>query len=237
MKENNFNIGDIVVFNPKLAEEKRGYNGSWNKKFILAVEDINGDYLKFRSKQFKDIQRHYWSNKARFFRKANEEETFQYKTRSGFPVISSSEEEIKQIDHYVVIKVFPGVVIGNKFRPHNLNKDGTVKDYSGERMNLQNFHVSAEEIANSEFFKAIYKAKYELPIIAGYKGELVDGGWNIKYGCAKFNIHFFKDLYEITKVHGGVNTTRKIKSIKLDSDIEISIEQINQIIEYLDNEK
>jgi len=71
------------------------------------------------------------------------------------------------------------------------------------------------------------KAQIQLPTINGYTGSYENG--IIKYGCAEFTKMFFEHLNS-TNSHLG---NRTIKSIKLSSDVEISIEEIKQIVEYI----
>jgi len=77
------------------------------------------------------------------------------------------------------------------------------------------------------WFEKVYAPKYSLPTINGYSGSYENG--IIKYGCAEFSKMFFEHLNS-TNSHLG---NRTIKSIKLSSDVEISIEEIKQIVEYI----
>lgn len=79
-------------------------------------------------------------------------------------------------------------------------------------------------LATPEEIKA---AQIQLPTINGYSGSYENG--IIKYGCAEFSKMFFEHLNS-TNSHLG---NRTIKSIKLSSDVEISIEEIKQIVEYI----
>lgn len=71
------------------------------------------------------------------------------------------------------------------------------------------------------WFEPVYKPKYELPEINGYKGRLQDDC--IIYGCANFRDIFFTKLLEL---NNSDKSKRKIKSITLDSGVVITIEQI-----------
>ena len=77
------------------------------------------------------------------------------------------------------------------------------------------------------WFEAVYAPKYSLPTINSYQGSYENG--IIKYGCAEFSKMFFEHLNS-TNSHLG---NRTIKSIKLSSDVEITIEEIKQIVEYI----
>lgn len=77
------------------------------------------------------------------------------------------------------------------------------------------------------WFEPVYASQIQLPTIDGYRGYYEKG--IIKYGCAKFSKMFFEHLNS-TNSHLG---NRTIKSIKLSSDVEISIEEIKQIVEYI----
>lgn len=96
------------------------------------------------------------------------------------------------------------------------------------------------------WFTPVFKPKYQLPEINGYSGKLVDDGY-IVYGnnCARFDPAFFKELYSIIisqdasgkGMSYGALQNRKIKSITLDSGVVITIDQIKQIVAYIDNNK
>ena len=85
------------------------------------------------------------------------------------------------------------------------------------------------------WFEPIYeKEKKILPSINGYEGHL-ERGVTIVYGsnCAKFDRTFFEKLNKVNE--GGIN--RKIQSIKLDSGVEITMQQVREICEFLDENK
>lgn len=77
------------------------------------------------------------------------------------------------------------------------------------------------------WFEPVYAPQIQLPTINGYQGSYKSG--IIKYGCAEFSKMFFEHLNS-TNSHLG---NRTIKSIKLSSDVEITIEEIKQIVEYI----
>lgn len=79
------------------------------------------------------------------------------------------------------------------------------------------------------WFEPVFENTIKLPIINKYKGEF-DGEY-ITYGCAKFHKEFFQKLYTINNYNKSGN--RKIKSIKLDSEVEITMEEVEQIVKYL----
>jgi hypothetical protein len=89
------------------------------------------------------------------------------------------------------------------------------------------------------WFEPIYKEEKTLPKINGYEGKLEKTmqleGDLIVYGCAKFSTYWIEELYKaFEKIElFSKNNTRKLKSIKLDSGVEITIEQIKQIYEYI----
>jgi len=83
------------------------------------------------------------------------------------------------------------------------------------------------------WFEPIYEEEIKLPTINTYEGEIV--GKTIKYGCAILNITMLKKVLETTRIvspDGAGN--RSIKAIVLDSGVEISIKDIEQIKKYLD---
>lgn len=69
----------------------------------------------------------------------------------------------------------------------------------------------------------------ELPVINKYKG--IHRGGDIEYGCATFTKDFFQT---VRKASNGMGSNRTITSIKLSSGVEVSIEQINQILSTLE---
>ena len=87
------------------------------------------------------------------------------------------------------------------------------------------------------WFEPVYKEEKTLPKINGYDGLLKDD-YVVYNNCAKFHKRFFEVLNGFTKSHEQYNSNfkeqnRAIKSIKLDSGVEITIEQIKQIYEYI----
>jgi hypothetical protein len=89
------------------------------------------------------------------------------------------------------------------------------------------------------WFEPVYKEEKTLPKLNGYEGKLEKTmqleGDLIVYGCAKFSTYWIEELYKaFEKIElFSKNNTRKLKSIKLDSGVEITIEQIKQIYEYI----
>jgi len=74
------------------------------------------------------------------------------------------------------------------------------------------------------------------PKINGYEMEI--DGKNGSFGCAKFHKTWFQNLHsQITKRNNQVDSfeysNRKIKSFTLDSGVEITLEQLKEIVEYL----
>ena len=87
------------------------------------------------------------------------------------------------------------------------------------------------------------KALYKTPVVNGYGMKIVDNKMFevIAFGCARIPYRFFKD---IDCLSSGMKTSenllvcnRSIKSITLDSGVEISIEQCEEIVEYFNKNK
>lgn len=122
-----------------------------------------------------------------------------------------------------------GVVIKTVLK----QKIRTVKGTVAIRLDELTFNESIESHNKPVIFtfstnKWAEIVKDELPEINGYKGEFEMG--LVEYGCAKFSMGNLRAL------HGAFqNSTRDIKSIKLDSGVEITMDQINQIIKTYDN--
>jgi hypothetical protein len=85
------------------------------------------------------------------------------------------------------------------------------------------------------WFEPVYEEQKTLPKINGYQGEFVDdlNGAFIKYGCATFNVQFINELHGLIGRNKVLCGNKDIKSIKLNSDVEITTEQIKQIYEYI----
>lgn len=81
------------------------------------------------------------------------------------------------------------------------------------------------------------------PVINGYTMEIVkeDGGNRVKFGCAGFLDKQLIRLYKAITDSGvcGFNTyelysNRKVQSITLSSDVTITIDQLKEVVDYLD---
>jgi hypothetical protein len=81
------------------------------------------------------------------------------------------------------------------------------------------------------WFKPVYKETKKLPKINGYEGKVENEFVVYGNNCAKFHKQFFKNLSTVNEGNNWGN--RKVKSIKLDSGVEITIEQVKQIVDFL----
>jgi len=81
------------------------------------------------------------------------------------------------------------------------------------------------------WFEPVYAPKYNLPCINSFEGMVENG--SIVYGCAQFQGEFFKLLKSMNSMDQLSN--RKIKSITLDSDVIITMKEIEQIVEFINN--
>ncbi len=79
----------------------------------------------------------------------------------------------------------------------------------------------------------VYGIKYSLPQINGYSGQV--GNNKLVYGCAEFDINWFKTIDIDKAVKIGINRT--VKSFVLDSGVTITFDQVKQIRDYLNNVK
>jgi len=219
MKEE-FKVGDFVVFNSAQAERSGLKTTTWCKDFTLEISAVLKDTLEFSYENCKKggmnpAMECSCSNDIRHFRKATPEEIKAYNEKNNL-----------EIDHYEVVKAFPGVKIGEKF----------TKDEDGDYQNLSKDYVlGLADMQNNEFFKPVYKTKYELPKILGYKGVLSLGG-KIQYGCAEFSVLFLKELEAIFDRNKALGFNRSIKSITLNSGVTLSKEQIIQINQFVSNQ-
>lgn len=81
------------------------------------------------------------------------------------------------------------------------------------------------------WFEPVYKEEKTLPKINGYDGVLEKS--YVVYGCAKFNIKYIEELHGLINRNKVLLGNKDIASITLDSGVEITIEQIKEIYEYI----
>jgi len=81
------------------------------------------------------------------------------------------------------------------------------------------------------WFEPVYKEEKTLPKINGYYGVLEKS--YVVYGCAKFNIKYIEELHGLINRNKVLLGNKDIASITLDSGVEITIEQIKEIYEYI----
>jgi hypothetical protein len=79
-----------------------------------------------------------------------------------------------------------------------------------------------------ETWKPVYKETKTLPEISGYKGEITQLDKVVKYGCAHLSAKGIEEFLANKSI--GIN--RKINSITLCSGVEITIDQLQQIVDY-----
>ena len=102
------------------------------------------------------------------------------------------------------------------------------------------FSINYQKRKNAHLFTKLHQKGEIFPwvmrrTINGYEGEFVDdlNGYFIRYGCATFNIQFINELHGLIGRNKVLFGNKDIKSIKLNSDVEITTEQIKQIYEYI----
>jgi len=78
----------------------------------------------------------------------------------------------------------------------------------------------------SQWLEAYEYIRKPMPIINGYDGRLDEKGMVI-YGCASFHIQHLKSIVDNNELDFG---NRKIKSITFDSDVKMTIEEIEAIV-------
>ena len=127
-------------------------------------------------------------------------------------------------------KLKKGVLVKEFPQPH-MNKAYGIPAENGF---FESNVLIPKEIAQT--WEPVYEEN-KLPKINGYDGKL-DGDY-IVYGCATFGKTFFHDVYKLSNPEytGGKLQNKSVKSIKLDSGIEITMEQVSEIVEFLKNQK
>jgi hypothetical protein len=109
------------------------------------------------------------------------------------------------------------------------------------------FNVLSIE-TNQRYFGLFSKGKWaeiiksELPIINGCKGkdphsnQIYDYTSTVEYGCAILNVKSLEKILNAFKnlpLHGSGN--RQLQAIKLNTDVEITIEEMKEIVDYYKN--
>ena len=79
-----------------------------------------------------------------------------------------------------------------------------------------------------ETWEPVYKETKTLPEINGYKGEIIQLDKVVKYGCDQLSAKGIEEFLANKSI--GIN--RKINSITLCSGVEITIDQLQQIVDY-----
>lgn len=105
----------------------------------------------------------------------------------------------------------------------------TIGDYKDRP--LGGLHATFR-LATEEEIKAVSRS---LPKINGYNGEFLKSDNIIKYGCAKINIEGIRHLISAQINFNATGSNRNIALITLSSGVTITIEQIKQIIDYIDS--
>ena len=148
------------------------------------------------------------------------------------------EKEI--IGYLAPYDLFDGKVKKGTIYEFDLAIKGSNNPYAPKEKD-NSIHWSATRLPKEivETWEPVYKEEKQLPKINGYDGKVVkkiDGEY-IQYGCAEFHKRFFELLYGLHKEHAQYTNnfkgnTKVVKSIKLESGVEITMDQIKQIVEY-----
>lgn len=132
-----------------------------------------------------------------------------------------SSRKLSRVEN--VLSISGKIVNPNKIEYYNNFKNVPLYDNDGKLV----FRLATKE--------EIESFKPKLPQINNYSGKL-EGDYII-YGnnCAKFPTGFFRHLYNSNIVSNKYGN-RSIKSIELNTGVKITMEQIEQIVKYIDNQ-
>lgn len=91
-----------------------------------------------------------------------------------------------------------------------------------------------KELGIMDWFEPVYKPEKSLPKINGYDGKIEED--YVVYGCARLDKEYFLDLINniLALNRSKDKNNRKIHQITLDSGVTITIKELEQIKEYLD---
>jgi hypothetical protein len=164
----------------------------------------------------------------------------------GYLKIDGSLNDFKEITFeqfkkYVLKQDNMKEIIGYKVKDKKyLPFANKLHDYSANQpFNfIYKIHTSEFSIKNFKaagvldiWFEPVYEEDKTLPKINGYDGVLEKS--YVVYGCAKFNIKYIEELHGLINRNKVLLGNKDIASIKLDSGVEITIEQIKEIYEYI----
>jgi hypothetical protein len=118
------------------------------------------------------------------------------------------------------------------FKENNFLKSNEMcRDYLGYVENLKKAGVL------DLWFEAVYEEEVQLPIINGYKGEISGDRHThvVTYGCAILSVNKLKRILDAcnTVVSSGAGN-REVKAFVLDSGVEVTLKEIEQIVKYRD---
>ena len=136
--------------------------------------------------------------------------------------LTNNNMENKEIEYYEVLKQcwgLNGITWSKGQLLYVTNKDSLL------------YFKEIGLLDNLNYFKPVYKETKKLPKINNFDGK-VEGDFVI-YGnnCAKFHKQFFKNLSAVNVGNNWGN--RKVNSIKLDSGVEITMDEVKQIVDFL----
>jgi hypothetical protein len=162
--------------------------------------------------------------------KSKEEKTMKEKKIIGYKLKEQYEKYEK-----IVLKLL------------NISENRNLHTINDDKYDFSNGSIMHKEIKQAGvldlWFDPVYEEKKELPKINGYEGNYSKINGTIEYGCVQFKIENLVDLWECVKGFKEDKDdtftphNRTIYSFKLNSGVEITIEQLNQIVEYIDSKK
>ena len=224
-----FTIGEIYDEN-----ENAGEDLNWRLKDCLAVwpEDwklVEDDFILPENWYIKVISSGYFDKEGKYNRTK--------------PV--GTEITLKQFKKHV-LGMNDKKIIGYKLKDDAYKyEEAAAKILNDNKLSLtwvnDRFIFGRYSAAEKEFRKAgvldlwfepVYEEEKQLPDIVGYKGKVI--GDKLKYGCAEISISALEAIFNAYKIDFPNVGNRNIKSITLDSNIVINIEQIKQILDYID---
>ena len=114
--------------------------------------------------------------------------------------------------------------------------DGQFKDSNNETRDIKKSKGAYRHATPEEIKKWKEENEIKLPEINGFKGKA--NKEFIVYGdnCAKLKISWFKNIGDVSSFL-NIGENRTIRSIKLNSDVEITIAHIEQIKKFIEHNK
>lgn len=204
----------------KVTKENKETLGKWRKRGTCGVMSMDNTNIK----GYITYQEGYWTNSLPEYPEITFDQFCKYVLKK------ENNMKEKEIIRYKLIKPEYEKAVDDII-------NANIGYFNDKSLNIKECPISIEKLRKAGvldiWFEPVYKEEKKLPKINGYEGKI--SGNQIIYGnsCAIFTSKFFQDLKKLDEENKFSGSTRRIKSITLNTGVEITIEQIQEIVEFL----